>query len=120
MRRKRSLFTIARDQELLSRIMPIKTDHPLWGYRRIWAYLKYRELYPCAINRVHRVMKKHDLLVTKQQRLRAKRCPIRPKPPASHPNQYWGIDITKIKFEVALGKWINDYNTDFPHQALKK
>jgi len=22
-------------------------------------------------------------------------------------------------FEVALGTWINDYNADFPHQALK-
>ncbi len=21
-------------------------------------------------------------------------------------------------FEVALGKWTNDYNTDFPHQSL--
>ena len=21
-------------------------------------------------------------------------------------------------FEIALGKWINDYNTDFPHQSL--
>jgi|SRR3989338_7923085 len=22
-------------------------------------------------------------------------------------------------FEVALNKWINDYNTDFPHQSLR-
>lgn len=97
MRRKRSLSTIKRDEELLSRILPIKTDHPLWGYRRIWAYLKYREHYPCAINRVHRVMKEHNLLVTKQQRLRAKRGPIRPKPQSHRPNHYWGIDMTKIK-----------------------
>lgn len=88
MRRQRSQSTITRDQELLLRILPIKTDHPLWGYRRIWSYLKYREHYPCAINRVHRIMKEHNLLVTKQQRLRAKRGPIRPKPRAHRPNHY--------------------------------
>lgn len=97
MRRKRSASTVKRDEELLSRIMPIKTDHPLWGYRRIWAYLKYREHHSYAINRVHRVMKEHNLLVTKQQRLRARRGPIRPKPQSHRPNHYWGIDMTKIK-----------------------
>jgi len=23
-----------------------------------------------------------------------------------------------FNFEIAINKWINDYNTDFPHQAL--
>ena len=104
MRRRRSAATIKRDMQLLSMIEPIKTDHPLWGYRRLWSYLKYRMEYPVGINRVHRVMKEHDLLVTPQVRRRAKRGPIKPKPVASRPNQFWGIDMTKIK--IAPWGWL--------------
>lgn len=101
MKRQRSQSTIARDLKLLAMIEPIKIDHPLWGYRRIWAYLKYRMDYPVSINRIHRVMKEHDLLVTKNTRLKARRGPMRPKPHAQHPNHFWGIDMTKIK----IGPW---------------
>ncbi|MFH1327890.1 MAG: DDE-type integrase/transposase/recombinase [Candidatus Bathyarchaeota archaeon] len=97
MRRRRSQSTVAHDIELLSMIEPIKIDHPLWGYRRIWSYLKYRQEYSTGINRVCRVMKEHMFLVTKQERLRAKRGPIKPKPIADRPNQFWGIDMTKIR-----------------------
>ncbi|MFH1768466.1 MAG: IS3 family transposase, partial [Candidatus Omnitrophota bacterium] len=78
-------------------IKPIKADHPLWGYRRIWSYLKYRQEYPVGINRVHRLIKENGMLVTAQVRLRAKRGPIKPKPIANRPNQFWGIDMTKIR-----------------------
>ena len=57
MKHQRSISTTKRDQDLLALIEPIKTDHPLWGYRRIWAYLKYRQGYTVGINRVYRVMK---------------------------------------------------------------
>ncbi|MBU2102496.1 MAG: hypothetical protein KKF80_03790 [Candidatus Omnitrophica bacterium] len=78
-------------------IEPIKTDHPLWGYRRIWSYLKYRQEYSTGINRVYRAMEKHMFLVTKQQCLRSNRDPIKPKPIADKPDQFWGIDTTKIR-----------------------
>lgn len=78
-------------------IQSIKLEHPSWGYRSVWSYLKYRMQYPSGINRVHRIMKEHGLLVTKAQRLLAKRGPTRPKPKATRPNQYWGTDMTKIK-----------------------
>jgi hypothetical protein len=40
MKRQRSQATSKRDQELLDLINPIKTDHPLWGYRRrIWGHV---------------------------------------------------------------------------------
>jgi transposase InsO family protein len=42
-------------------------------------------------------MKEHDLLVTKQNKNKAKRSSNRSKPRAQYPNQYWGIDMTKIK-----------------------
>lgn len=104
MKRRRSQSTIQRDPQLLSMIKPIKADHPLWGYRRIWSYLKYRQEYPVAINRVHRLMKENNMLVTPQVRLKAKRGPVKPKPIASRPNQFWGIDMTKIR--MATWGWL--------------
>lgn len=97
MKRAKSLAVIKRNQPLLEAIKLIKTDHPLWGYRRIWSYLKYRQDIPINKKRVYRLMKEQNLMVTPQARLKAKRGPIRSKPVADHPNQFWGIDMTKIK-----------------------
>jgi len=63
MKRKKSKSVIRRNQTLLTQIKQIKTDHPLWGYRRVWSYLKYRQEYPVAINRVHRIIKEHKLFL---------------------------------------------------------
>ena len=49
-------------------------------------------------------MKEHNLLVTPQVRLKAKRGPIKPKPKAIRPNQFWGIDMTKIR--MASWGWL--------------
>jgi transposase InsO family protein len=97
MKRAKSQSVIRRNQELLDQIKQIKTDHPLWGYRRIWSYLKYRQGIPVNKKRIYRLMKEQNLIVTPQVRLKAKRGPMRPKPVASRPNQFWGIDMTKIK-----------------------
>lgn len=32
-----------RNKSLLERVREIKQKHPFWGYRRVWAYLRYRE-----------------------------------------------------------------------------
>ena len=97
MKRAKSQSVMRRNQELLDQIKQIKTDHPLWGYRRIWSYLKYRQGITVNKKRVYRLMKEQNLIVTPQVRLKAKRGPIRPKPVASRSNQFWGIDMTKIK-----------------------
>ena len=97
MKRAKSLSVLKRNQTLLEQIKEIKTDHPLWGYRRIWSYLKYRQGIAVNKKRVYRLMKEQDLIVTPQKRLKAKRGPMRPKPHADHPNHFWGIDMTKIK-----------------------
>lgn len=82
--------------DILSRIREIKADHPFWGYRRVWAYLRYREGLPVNKKRIYRLMKLHNLLVQKNQRLKARRAPQRPKPQALKPNDIWGIDMTKV------------------------
>ena len=88
---------------LLKSISVIKADHPFWGYRRIWSYLRYRQNKVVGKNRVYRVMKENHLLVTKNMKLKAKRAPLRSKPRASHLNQYWGMDMTKILFPDGWG-----------------
>lgn len=97
MKRAKSLRVQARNTALLEHIKAIKTDHPLWGYRRTWSYLKYRQGIPVNKKRIYRLMKEQNLSVTPNVRLKAKRGPIRPKPRADRSNQFWGIDMTKIK-----------------------
>ena len=81
---------------ILRRIRALKGEHPLWGYRRVWAYLKYREGLPINKKRIYRLMKEHVLLVQKNQRLKAPRTLPKSKPRATRPNELWGIDMTKI------------------------
>ena len=50
-------------------------------------------------NRVHRLMKVHNLLVTKNMKLKAIRRANTKKPKPDRPNQWWGIDMTKVMIE---------------------
>lgn len=104
MKRQKSLFVIARNKSLLAEIKNIKTDHPLWGYRRIWSYLKYRQGMTVNRKRIYRLMKEQNLIVTPDVRLRARRGATRPKPHAEYPNHFWGIDMTKIR--MATWGWL--------------
>ena len=95
-----------KDKELLHTIHTIKADHPFWGYRRVWAYLKYRLDIPVNKKRIYRIMKEHNLLVKPNARLRAIRSnqAYKNKPKAARPNQYWGIDMTKVM--IANYGWV--------------
>ena len=97
MKRSKSQSVIERNKPILAEINKIKTDHPLWGYRRVWSYLKYRQGIPVNKKRIQRLMKEHNLIVTPNVRLKARRGPTRPKPHAERPNHFWGIDMTKIR-----------------------
>ena len=89
---------IREDTQALIQIRPIKADHPFWGYRRIWAYLKYRLDTTINKKRIYRIMKEHNLLVMPNNKLKAIRSnqAYKNKPRATMPNQYWGIDMTKV------------------------
>ena len=97
MKRARSRSRIDSDNRLLSPIIEIKSDHPFWGYRRIWAYLRFRKGIIVGRNRIYRLMKENKLLITKKSRLLAKRTAIKPKLKSTHPNDVWGTDMTKVK-----------------------
>jgi len=89
---------VQEDERFLSLIRPIKAEHPFWGYRRVWAYLKYRLNQPVNKKRILRIMRENDLLVKPNLRLKAKRDNQnnRNKPKANRLNQFWGIDMTKV------------------------
>jgi len=78
------------------RIQELKAEHPYWGYRRIWAYLKFFQKFPVNRKRIFRLMKDHQLLVPKNKRLRAPRNIETRKPRTKEPNRFWGIDMTKV------------------------
>lgn len=99
MTRKRSPSRQELDAPIVCKIQIIKSDHPLWGYRRVWAYLRYRQSIIIGKNRVYRLLKEMDLIVSPNTKLRAKRTSNRPKPRAKIPNQFWGTDMTKIRLK---------------------
>jgi len=103
MTRAPSLKVIRRNESILEKIEQLKSQHPFWGYRRIWAHLTYMDNLQINKKRVYRLMKIHSLIVTKNTRLRAKRTSSRPKPQAERPNQIWGIDMTKFKTAEGWG-----------------
>ena len=47
--RRRSLSVMQRNEAIVHRIQALKADHPFWGYRRIWAHLRFAE--SLAVNR---------------------------------------------------------------------
>lgn len=94
------LKVIKRNGSVLVRIREIKSDHPFWGYRRVWAHLKYVDGLSVNQKRVYRLMKEHDLLVRPNLRLKATRSHQKPKPRPQEPNEWWGIDMTKVMIPV--------------------
>jgi putative transposase len=88
-----------RDEGLLPRIQALKAEHPFWGYRRIWAHLRFVERQAVNKKRVLRLMREHRLLVRPNRQLKAKRTPTRNKPKPTKPNEWWGLDMTKVMVE---------------------
>ena len=83
------------DAPLVETIKELKSLHPFWGYRRIWAFLQYKNKIIVNHKRVYRLMKKHNLGVMRAA-LKACRTPQKSKPKATVSCQWWGIDMTKI------------------------
>ena len=93
---------VVEDACIVERIDAIKSAHPFWGYRRVWAWLRHREHLLINKKRVYRLMRALGLLVPQKPK-RACRSP-RSKPKADRPLQYWGIDMTK--FMIPSVGWV--------------
>ena len=91
----RGSHQLVRDKELLPFIKEIKSLHPFWGYRRVWASLRYHHGFLVNQKRVARLMKLYGLQVDSRQ-LKAKRTAHTVKPKPERPGEWWGIDMTKV------------------------
>ena len=96
MKRQEAISVTKRNCLVVERIKGLKAEHPFWGYRRIWAHLKYVDNLEVNKKRIFRLMQKHDLLVKPHTRLKAIRTPGKSKPKPTRPNEWWGIDMTKV------------------------
>jgi len=127
----------------MARLQELLRQHPTFGYRRLWALLRYRE--GLQVNRkvVYRILKLKGWLVHQRP------CTPRPRvrgwrSQTAASNQRWAMDVTHIPcgadgwahlttvidchdrevigYEFALrGRlrtWLTWYNTGRPHQAL--
>jgi len=83
------------DAFLLEQIRQLTGCHPLWGYRRVTSYLRYRCGLRVNRKRVRRIMREHGLSVP-LKRYRAKRLETRSKPRPTRTNEWWGTDMTKF------------------------
>jgi putative transposase len=97
--RRPSAAVAQRNEPVLKQIRRIKADHPFWGYRRVWAHRRYIDGLVINQKRVLRLMRAHGLTVKANLKLTAKRLSTRPKPRPHRPNQWWGIDMTKVLTE---------------------
>jgi len=99
MSRRASVAVAKRNESVVQRIQTLKAEHPFWGYRRMWAHLRFVDGPQINKKRVLRLMRQHGLLVKANPRLKATRTPGRSKPRPTAPNQWWGIDMTKVMVE---------------------
>ena len=83
------------DEQLREQIRSSCQAHPFWGYRRVTAWLRYREDMWVNHKKVYRIMGEEGLTVNRKQRQRIPKS-VRSKPRADRPRQYWGIDMTKV------------------------
>ena len=78
------------DSQLEQRLRELARDHPRFGYRRLYLYL--REEMVVNHKKVQRVYRELGLTVKRIRRKRLSRI-LRPQPVLSAPNQEWGIDF---------------------------
>jgi len=80
-------LVLERNKELLNLIRDIQADHPFWGYRRIWAYLRYKLGFKVNQKRIYKLLKANNLLVKPNLKLLAKRKANTSKPSPAKPNE---------------------------------
>lgn len=89
-RRRRSV-----DEELAGRIAELIKQHPTYGYRRIWALLRFREDRKVNRKKVYRIMQMKRWMVTQRQvtpRPRVRAC----RSQAADSNERWAMDVTHV------------------------
>jgi len=84
------------DKAILPKIEELQREHPAWGCRRVWAWLRRCEGLKINHKRVMRVMKANSLDVRPARRLKAPREAETHKMRGREPKSLWGTDMTKV------------------------
>lgn len=80
---------------LVTRMHALIQQHPTYGYRRIWAILRFHDGLVINRKRVYRLMRRQRWLLYQRR--------VTPKPRVTHrrsiaagPNERWAMDVTHI------------------------
>lgn len=63
-----------RNRQVVKLITRLKSEHPYWGYRRIWANLRHYYGVNISQNTIYKLMQKHNLYL--KNMLKTKRCAL--------------------------------------------
>ena len=80
---------------LVRELAALIQQHPTFGYRRLWALLRFRQGHPVSRKTVYRVLKRKHWLVHQRP------CPARPRARrrrsrAERSNERWAMDVTHV------------------------
>jgi putative transposase len=85
----------ALDQTLAKRVRALAREHPTFGYRRLWALLRFGDKVTVNLKKVHRIVKLLKLQV--RQRLVAPRPRVQQRRSSTTAsNERWAMDVTHI------------------------
>jgi len=85
----------ALDQTLAERVRELACEHPTFGYRRLWALLRFGDKVAVNLKKVHRLVKMLKLQV--KQRLVAPRPRVQQRRSSSSAsNERWATDVTHV------------------------
>jgi putative transposase len=86
------------EDEITAKIKEIVGEYSYYGYRKVYAILKYREGISVHRNKVYKIMKKNNMLMpaTRCNKKFFKGVPFGLNVEAKESNRLWGIDMTYI------------------------
>jgi putative transposase len=87
--------TATQDDQVTGRIRELIHAHPTYGYRRIWALLRFGDQLLINRKRVYRLMRRKRWLVC-QRRVTSKPRVKRLRSVAKRRNERWAMDVTHI------------------------
>lgn len=83
------------DPQLLARLRELIQQHPTYGYRRLWARLRFGDKLVINRKKVHRIVQEQRWQVTQRQSTPRPRVAKR-RSVAQHSNERWALDATNI------------------------
>lgn len=91
-------MTKSTENKIVEEIKSLIAQYPQYGYRKIYAILRFRKGIRIYRNKVYRIMKEQKLLLPASTRNKTlfKGVRMALNLEAQRPNQLWGIDMTQI------------------------